>query len=273
MKMTLEQYVFYKSFAESAFYFLSKKINRYIIPYLIVDPGDLVNFTFANIRRPNIITIHMENIIAECGNGNDKNKVCSMIIITISHELFHVEQLMSQERYRSDKYYKMVAELSDIYATYDFLTKNKSAIDRAFSMNLDLSYIKQDLAKGGYDPQWLYKYNSGNVEQLYKYTIMNVIFRSDKSYNDFEKSVLDVYDDIVIIIDRGYNFYIKRDGEFCDSCLNEFVQMVGDTIGVYDRYTIGVEVVDSPYRDKSHVAYVTFTLSNRYIYPMIIGRE
>lgn len=270
MKMTLNQYSFYKSFAEMAFGFLSKKINRYIIPYLVVDPGDFVNFTFANIRRPNLITIHMENIIVECGNGNDKNKVCSMIIITLSHELFHVEQLMSQERYRLDKHYKMIAELSDISMTYKFLIENKSEIDRAFMMNLDLSYIEQDLNKAGSNFQWLYRYNSGNVEQLYKYTIMNVIFRSDKSYADFESKILNNYSDIIIIIEGSNNFYIKRDGEFCDSCLNNFVQMVGATIGVYDRYTVGVDVIERPYRDKSNVAFVTFTLSNRCIYPMIM---
>ena len=258
---THDQFVYYKNFAYEAFEFL-KNITRFIPCVLEVDYSDTVGFTYANIRRPNIITLHIDNIVQECGNGYNKNKICSMIIIAITHELFHVEQLMSQELYRSDKNYHNEIESAVENKTLMYLLNNLNYINNRFKMNLDLSYFDNHINNNS-------TYTScSSVEQIYKYTIMNVIFRRDYSYQDFEVNVLDRYDSVVIKFENGSNFLIKSNGEFCDSPLGMFIQSIGAEAGKYDRYTVNVNVINGPYREQESVAIVTFTLSNRQIYPM-----
>lgn len=269
--ITQDQFEFYKTFAHRVFDYISPKILNYIKCYLQVDVADMVNYTFANLRRPNIIYLHLDNIVIECGNGYNKNKVCSMIIICITHELFHVEQIMSQEDYRNNPASQILVEKSVNAKSYGWLLANKDLINRVFGLDLDLGYLHEMLSyedQNIYD-QWMKMYYQCNVEQMYKYTIMNVVFRNQKNYDKFKRDILDKYENIVIAFENGANFLIKSNNEFCGSVLNNFISMVGETMGKYDRYTVNVNMVESPYRDKSYVAYVTFTLSNRTIIPMI----
>lgn len=259
---THDQFVYYKNFAYEVFDYL-KGISKFIPCILEVDYCDTVGYTFANIRRPNIINLHIDNIVCECGNGYNKNKICSMIIIAITHELFHVEQLMSQELYRSDKNYHNSIESAVEKKTLMYLVDHAFYINSRFQMELDLSYFDiHNMGNGNYVA-------CTNAEQIYKYTIMNVIFRRDYSYKEFEMNVLDKYKSIAIVFENGANFLIKSNGEFCDSTLSIFIQSVGAEAGKYDRYTVNVNVVAGPYREQEDVAIVTFTLSNRQIYPMV----
>ena len=269
---TLEQFVFYKNFAYRAFDYLHKKINRYIIPTLEVDLADMVDFTFANIRRPNMVFLHIDNILAECKNHNNINKVYSMIIIVLTHELHHIEQVISQETYYLDKIYRISIENSVNFKSYNFLCANKYEIDRIFEMNLDLTYLEDLNGRKGYK-KWDRFYETCTVEQMYKYTIMNTIFRKDIKYYQFEEECLNKYDNIVIAFEYGPNFLIKSNGEFCGQILNEFVSAVGAVAGIYDRYTVKISKSEKPYRDKESVIYITFTLSNGQIYPMIFSKN
>ena len=266
---THEQYVYYKDFAYKAFEYCNGKINRFINCTLEVDYADMVNFTFANIRRPNNIFIHIDNIVTECGNGYNKNKIFSLIFIAIVHELFHVEQVMSQELYKTDKVYKISIEKAVEYSTYNWLLSYKPDIDRRFNMYLDLSYLEDSINRNEYK-EWDRFYRSGSVEELYKYTIMNIVFRNDASFKRFDEEVLSKYENIIIVFENNSNFLIKSNGEFCDYNLKDFVLTVSNTVSIYDRYTINVSVTE-PNRDKSNVAVVRFTLSNRLICPLSFG--
>lgn len=269
MYTTHEQFEYYKDFAYKVFDFLNMRINRFINCTLEVDYADMINFTFANIRRPNKVFLHIDNIVKECGNGYNKNAVCSMIIIALTHELYHVEQIMSQQSYRSDFSYKSDIEDSVNAMAYNTLISYKNTIDIEFQIDLDLTYLQDRVFLSD-----MKKYQSWNtVEGIYKSIFMNIIFRNDQSYYDFEKNVLDKYDGIAIIFQNGYNFLIKSEGEFCASDLNNFIAASNIVAGKYDRYTINASMDKKPYRDKRDVAVVTFTLSNRQIYPMIFGKD
>ena len=261
---TLEQFVYYKNFAYQVFEYLRSKINRYIIPVLEVDYADMINYTFANNRKPNIITLHIDNLVYEAGNGYNKNKVCSMIFIALTHELFHVEQSMSQEMYRSDYNYKVFIESAVEKKTLMFLVDNSKEILNLFGVYLDLSYFDiNDIGNGKYE-------SIGTVEGIYRSTIMNVIFRKDFEYRKFEHDILNKYNTIYIGFENGPNFLIKGNGEFCESTLNEFISAVGCFAGKYDRYTVNVRMEKKPYREQEEIAaQVIFTLSNRCLYPMV----
>ena len=261
---TLQQFTFYKNFAHEIFNYLKTRINRFINPILEVDYADMVNYTYANNRKPNIIMLHIDNIVCECGNGYNKNKICSMIFIALTHELFHVEQSMSQEMYRSDYNYKVFVESAVEKQTLKFLVDHSNEIYNLFGVYLDLSYFNIDnMGKGKYEAIM-------NAEYIYRYTIMNVIFRKDFEYRRFESDILNKYRTIYIRFENGPNFLIKSNGEFCESTLNEFISSVGCFAGKYDRYTVNVRMEKVPYREQEEVAaQVTFTLSNRCLYPMV----
>lgn len=267
-----QQYTFYSKFAYTAFEYLKSKINRYINPKLEVDYIDAVGFTFANFRRPNSVYIHIDNIVTECRNGNNTNKVCSMIIIVLTHELYHSEQLMSQELYRTDQCYKITVENSVNFEIYNFLLVNKNEIDSIFGINLDLSYLESLNSKYEYR-QWDRFYKRCNVQQMYEYTIMNVIFRKDNKYYEFAEKYLYKYDNIVIDFNGENNFLIKSNGEFCDQNLNPFIMAADMAAGRYDCYTVNTSNSEKPYRDNETVLYITFTISNRKIIPVIFRNE
>lgn len=262
MYTTLEQYTYYKSFAEDYFNFAKNVILRYPKSIqILVDYADMVRFTFANIRRPNTIMLHIDNIVCECGNGYNKRAICSLIIIAITHELFHVEQAMIQHKYVENEFYHQWVERCIDYKVFSWLSENREVINKRYNTDLDLSYFDNRNTRCD-------QYASVSTEEYYKYIFLNVVFRKEEPYRNFVSSVLDKYQNIAIFFNDGSNFLIKNNGGFCDSCLNDFIHVVGSMAGRYDRYTVSVNVVEGTYRDKVGVAMVTFTLSNRQIYPM-----
>lgn len=268
---TYQQYAFYSNFAYTVFEYLKRKINRYFEPTLEVDYVDAVGFTFANFRRPNRVYIHIDNIVTECRNGNNTNKVCSMIIIVLTHELHHSEQIMSQELYRIDDYYKSTNEKAVNCESYNFLLANKNEIDSMFGINLDLSYLENIvLACGSHYDKY---YTTCTVQQMYEYTIMNVIFRKDNQFYEFADKYLNRYNNIIISFKDEGNFLIKSNGEFCDQNLNAFILAADMAAGKYDRYTVNVSNSEEPYRDNEKVLHLTFTMSNRQIVPIIFRNE
>ena len=259
--LTLETFSYYKQFAYNVFDFLYKKINRYIWPQLQVDYADYIDYTFANIRRPSTIYLHLENIAAEVGNQYNKNGICSMIVIVLTHELFHVEQMMSQENYRLYSDSKQMVESAVNNATYVFLYQNRELISKTFGIALNLEYLIHINRYYAYEACM-------TPELIYKYTIMNVVFRNDHKYYEFESKYLDAYDNIVISFENSHNFLIKSNGEYCDQNINPFVAEVENSAGRFDRYTVNISGSEKPYRDKENVLWITFTLSNRQIIPI-----
>ena len=260
---TFEQFCYYKNFAISVFNFLNGVINRQLLCRIEVDVSDYANFTFANIRRPNIVFVHIDNIVSQCGNAYNKNSVCSLIVQAIAHELFHVEQMMSQEMYRLNAVYAKDIEDSVNYEAYCFLLKHKQEIDKVFYIDLDLSYIKSLFANMKEDN----KYQYCNCEELYKYTIMNVIFRNDKRYYNFQNTILDKYSTVVFNFENNTNFLIKSNGIYQDQAMRSFIFTTGIMVGIYDRYTLNIETRVEPNRgNRTVIVYVK--LLNRCIYPI-----
>jgi hypothetical protein len=266
---THEQFAFYSDFAYRFFAYAHKKISRRIDCILEVDYCDNINFTFANMRRPNKIFLHIDNIIHEFGNGYDKNNICSLICDALVHELHHVEQVLSQQTYRQDPMYMKAIEEAVAKESTMWLYAHKQEIDKLFKMdlNMNLPYINIPNAENN-----MYR-ACDDAESIYKYTIRNVIFRNDDAYIEFESAILNAYDNVSITVKDKQNFLIKSNGQFVGGAsLSTFVNMVGGYFGNYDRYTVNVNVITNPYRDEV-VAVATFTLSNRKRFPMAFNED
>lgn len=269
MNMTPEQFSHYKSFAEAAFQYLNGKINKFCTNIVFeVDYVDYVNYTYANLRRPNRLYLHIANIVAECNNVFNKNKIYSMILIVIGHELHHVDQNMSQEMYKNNKVYREEVETDTDFTNYLWLKEHKQEIDNIFNMDLDLSYYSNLnlMAQPGV-------FTSRNITDYYRAMIKNVVFRDDKVYEEFESTILLKYPSLFVTFNNRDNLLIKSNGEFCGHNLNAFIQLVNDEAARYDHYTLNASLVDWPYREMHDAKTVVFTLSNRFTNPLVFQNK
>lgn len=265
MFMTPEHFSHYKNFAESVFQYLNGKINKYCTRINFeVDYADMVNYTYANLRRPNNLYLHIYNIVAECNGVYNRNKIYSMIFIVIGHELHHVDQMMSQETYKNNKVYREEVETDTDFTNYMWLKANKKDIDQTFGIDLDLSYYSDLnlMSQSGI-------FTCRNIADYYRAIIKNVIFRDDKTYEKFESEILLKYPSLFVSFDEFNNLLIKSRNEFCGPNLNAFIQLVNDEAARYDHYTLNVSLLDWPYREMLDAKTVVFKLSDRYSSPIV----
>lgn len=265
MDMTLEYFSHYKTFAENTFKYLNGKINKFCTKiHFEVDFADMVNYTYANLRRPNNLYLHIYNIIAECNGVFNRNKIYSMIFIVIGHELHHVDQMMSQESYKNNKVYREEVETDTDFTNYMWLKANKKDIDQTFGIDLDLSYYSDLnlMSQSGV-------FTCRNVADYYRSIFKNVIFRNDKTYEEFESNILLKYPSLLVSFDNTNNLLIKNRNEFCGPNLNVFIQLVNDEAAKYDHYTLNVSLSDFPYREILDAKIIAFSLSDRYSNPIV----
>lgn len=264
MYLDISYFEHYKQFAYSVFNYLNGRINRFCNNIIFeVDYADEVNYTFANLRKPNRLTLHIMNIVEECNGPLNRNKIYSMIFIVIGHELTHVDQDMSQQAYKINRQYREDLERSTDYNNYNWLKAHEAQINRDFGISLDLSYYNDC----GF---WnIEDFKSASIEDYYIATLKNVLFRNDDMFSNFKVSVLDKYRNIFINFNGGANLLIKSDGEFCGQSLEGFIQAIGTEAGIYDHYTMNVSLREQPYREMPDTVIVSFVLSDRYINPIV----
>lgn len=270
MQFNVDHFTYYKAIAQSIFNYLNGRVNKYCTNVILeVDYADYVNYTFANLRKPNMLTLHLQNIVEECGGPYNKNKVYSMLFIVIGHELTHVDQLMSQQMYKKLPQYKEEVERSTDYTNYLWLKEHKTEIDRIFMMDLDLSYYRKLYYFNNTD-----KYQAKSIKDYYMTLFRNVIFRDDEKFSVFANAVLEKYENIFVCFNSSPNVLIKNNGEFCAHTLSSFIAVTWREIGLYDHYTMSVSLGE-PNRDAQTYAcaYVTIRVSDRQINPAVFGKR
>lgn len=258
--ISYDEFVYYKKFTIGVFNFCNGKVNP-LNPYIIleIDYADDVRHTYANIIKPNMLLVHIDNIVSQY--YGDEDKIRSLIFIAITHELLHSEQCMSQMKYRMDRNYMGFIESCVDTACYKWLYLNRREIEHLFHFNLSFDYFRDKVID-------MEDYERNGLEEYYKQILMDMVFRDDETYYRFERAILDQYDNVVINFNNSPNLLIKSKGKFCENTLKEFVQAVGAAASVYDNYTLEVNVVEAPYRGMQKAMMVTFMLTNRIIKPM-----
>lgn len=249
----------YKNFAYDAFKFLAPQITEFHKNMkLAVDYADFITHTYANLRRPSWIFLHLGNLMANCFSINN---LTSMIVIALTHELFHSEQIIIQERYNSDKEYRRYTEAATNKAALDFLIKNKKRIQDELC-DLNLEYFMRpgtELAAG---------YVRCNLEEYYHSLFLNVMIRNYNSYKEVADSILNVYPTIMVTFDRINNFLIKRNGEYCRNVLPAFIRAIESYVAKYDYYTMSVRLDESFNRSHPQQALVIVEILNGGMHPM-----
>lgn len=255
----ISKFEMYKQFAYDAFKFLAPKITQFHKNVkLSVDYADYITHTYANLRRPSWVYLHLYNLMCNC---HSSNSLTSMIVIALTHELFHSEQVIIQERYNSDCRYKQWIEASTNKAAYDFLVEYRQQIQDELT-DLSLEYFMSSTTEMSAG------YTRCNLEEYYHLLFLNVIVRSMSSYKKIAETVLNAYPTILITFDRINNFLIKSNGEYCRNTLPAFIRAIEYYVARYDYYTMSVRLDESFNRDHPQQALMIVEKFNGGIHPM-----
>lgn len=256
----INKFELYQQFAYDAFKFLAPKITKFHKNVkLNIDYADYITHTYANFRRPTWVSLHLYNLMCNCYSFNN---FMSMIIIALTHELFHSEQVIIQERYNTDDDYKRWIEACTNKAAYDFLSRYYQQIHDELA-DLNLEYFMNpttEMATG---------YMRCNLEEYYHSLFLNVIVRSMKSYEKIAETVLNEYPTILVTFDRINNFLIKSNGEYCMDTLPAFIRAIEYHVAKYDYYTMSVRLDGSFSRNHPQQALMIVEKFNEGIHPMV----
>lgn len=269
--MTFEEYHFYSDVAVKMFNYMNGKINRLNSNCsLYLDMYDLINGTYANIRYPNYIAVHIGTIIDSWQNEWSRilpkeTYIASTIAWAISHELHHADQVISMLTYNTRTEYRKSVESDVERASYDWVANNARQLSSLVGIRIDISSITSpDLPDEG-------NYTKATAEQFYKQTIANIIIRDFQLFHKLQIFSNDrLTDDIILNFNGIDSVVIKSNNRYLDESINRFCELAYNYAGYYDVYHIKADmhIVN---KDGRKVGIVDFNVSDNFIRPMIFA--
>lgn len=267
--MTFEEYHYYSDIAKKLFDYMNGNINRMNSRCeLYIGMYDYVHNTYANIRYPNFIVVHVGTIIDSWDDSwsqyMDKSSyIASCIAWAISHELHHADQLISMLQYNRNEAYKRSVEGDVERASYDWVASHSREISRLIGIQIVIRDIDSPSlpSKGNY--------TKASVEQFYKQTIANIVIRDMDLFNKLGVFTTDNCDDIVLNFNNTDKVVIKSNGEYLPENINIFSELAYKYAGYYDVYHINVTAKITTGLSGRDTAVVSFMITDNLIRPMI----
>lgn len=288
--MTLEEYQEYSIIANKLFAYMNGKINRLNSNcVLYIDMYDLIHNTYANIRYPNNIFLHLGTIIdsytKEIAQYVEKRDYIGTVMAwAMAHELHHADQLISMLQYNNNPAYKSAIEGDVERASYNWVYNNRADLESIGGFEV----IIRSLSSASLPDEKDCNYRKASIKQYYLQTIANIILRDFNLFNKltvFSSNELDEVDNIVLCFapagigddvirnmrttDAADFISIKENGEYLAENINAFSNLAYKWAGYFDTYTIRASVQCSKLSNDSTLAVVAFEFSNRTINPMI----
>lgn len=269
--MTINEYHFYSDIAIKIFNYMNGNINRMNSQcQLYIDMYDLVNGTYANIRYPNFIFIHIGTIVdswdddwEEYTDMNRMSYIVSCIAWALSHELHHADQLISMLQYNRNPSYKKSVEGDVERASYDWVAAHSRELTNLTGIPIVIREIDSpSLPSRG-------NYTRASVAQFYKQTIANIIIRDIELFHKLIVFTDDTScDDIILIFNEVDTVVIKSNGNYIPENVTAFSELAYKYAGYFDVYHINA-VSNITEVNGKNIATVKFTISDSLIKPMI----
>lgn len=267
--MTNQEYHFYSDIAIKIFNYMNGNINKMNSQcQLYIDMYDLVNGTYANIRYPNFIFIHIGTIVDSWDNDwdeymNKSSYIASCIAWALSHELHHADQLISMLQYNRNPEYKKSVEGDVERASYDWVASHSKEISNLIGIQIVIRDIDSpSLPSRG-------NYTRASVAQFYKQTIANIIIRDLDLFNKLIVFTDDnSCDDIVLNFNNTDTVVIKTNGNYSPENINLFSSLAYKYAGYFDLYHISAVSNISEINGRK-IATVEFMITDNLIKPMI----
>lgn len=201
-----KKFEYYKDFCYEYFNSVLGVINKINYPgYLTVLDYSYVSFCTGDTVFPCNINIYLGNIFKVTKTHDE---ICTLIVLTITHELYHLEQVVNSDKFNSDEKYSMFIECNVQRKAFEFIEQNKFIIESMFHFTL------QDMNQwNGYTKKVKKEYKEyGNIKDFYIYQICSTFSEldiNDKKFRNQLNKIFDKYIHIGISI-NGNNFYIKK---------------------------------------------------------------
>ena len=267
--MTIEEYGIYSNIATKLFDYMNGRINTMNNKcVLYIDMYDFVKCTYANIRYPNFIFIHIGTIIDSWNDEwsvyiDKKDYITSCIAWALSHELHHADQLISMITYNNNIAYKQRIEADVERASYDWVNNHKKELSYITGFNIVIDKLTSPSLPDNA------AYTKANPREFYLQTIANIVIRDlDLFYGLKVFTNDDICEDMILVFNKIDTIVIKSNGRFLEENIPLFSSLVYKWTGEYDTYHIYADISFSYVNDKRKTAIVNFTISDRLIDPM-----
>lgn len=203
----------FKPFVEEVFIYLNGYVNPYNPCQLYIAMFSTHNY--AEFAKPNLVISYLGSIVNNFHDNEDTIK--KVIIITLTHELFHSEQSLDMLRYGKDPYYQMMAELqNEGYA-------EKWVMDHAGELYSKFGVIMlfEDTERLKHADFW----EQNTVKNHYLRTIVDVVYRNEGAFPIYS-DLFDAHDTISFHINDSMKVLIKYRGEYNDRGMPLFNQII-----------------------------------------------
>lgn len=169
-------------FAVKAFNYLNTRVNRTRIPFFQLDTSPN-NSSMGHVVN-GVMTLNIHNIL-ELAKNNDKYdwpNIKGLIILTIVHELSHINQNIDYDRFGKDDTYRDKIEMENHYNALNFILNREEELHGVFGdysddICLDLELTQQCLE----NPQYKNSYKMRNTDTVAMITMVNMFSNVSKA--------------------------------------------------------------------------------------------
>lgn len=270
--MTNFEYNFYQDIAKKLFDYMNGRINQMNNRCILyIDMYDNIRNTYATIRYPNHIFLHLGNIIDswqdEWSRFIRKDEYVSTVLAwAIAHELFHADQAIQMVMYLSNNAYKEDKENDVQRSSYDWVSSHQSILSNLIGIRIDMEAITSDsLPDEGH-------YRKASPAEFYKQTIANTILKDLQLFNKMTFFTNDAEaDNIMIMFNSSEPLVIKSRGKYLVENIGAFSDLVYRYVAYYDVYVVNVDI-EPLTTENGKTVVVDFKVENPLFYPMMFKK-
>lgn len=215
-------------FAIKAFNYLNTRVNRTRIPFFQLETAPNTNTVGHVVNGTMTLNIHNILELAKTFDKYDWANIRGLILITIIHELSHINQNIDYNRFSKDETYHQRIELENHYNALNFMLNREEELHNLFGdysddICLDLELTQKCLE----NPQLKNSYKLRNTDDVAIVSLLNM-------FTGLKKSDRVKVEECLIKSNQVFVTY-KDNG---DDSLYKYSEIVKDIKGIWYTYKI-----------------------------------
>lgn len=215
-------------FAIKVFNYLNTRVNRTRIPFFQLETAPNTNTVGHVVNGTMTLNIHNILELAKTFDKYDWANIRGLILITIIHELSHINQNIDYNRFSKDEAYHQRIELENHYNALNFMLNREEELHNLFGdysddICLDLELTQKCLE----NPQLKNSYKLRNTDDVAIVSLLNMFTGLKKSDRVKVEECL---------INSNQVFVTYKDNE--DDSSYKYSEIVKDVKGIWYTYKI-----------------------------------
>lgn len=214
-------------FAIKAFNYLNTRVNRTRIPFFQLETTPNTETVGHVVNGVMTLNIHNILVLAEMYGKYDWANIRGLILLTIIHELSHINQNIDYNKFSKDDIYHDKIEMENHYNVLNFMLNREEELHAIFGdysddICLDLDLTQKCLA----NPQYKNSYKMRNTDNVAMITLLNLFDNVSKAEKDRVKVFMENSNRVII------HYKNSKEGQI------EFTDIVKDENGIWYTYKI-----------------------------------